>query len=79
MREEMQKANLPEPEFEILRGNFKVTFRKEIPDTSGRIPTQKTTQKITQKTILESLNETQLKILEIFRNLIIYTIKITGL
>lgn len=29
MREEMRKANLPEPEFEILRGTFKVTFRKE--------------------------------------------------
>lgn len=30
MREEMKKTNLPEPEFEILRGTFKVTFIKEI-------------------------------------------------
>lgn len=29
MREEMKKMNLPEPEFETLRGTFKVTFRKE--------------------------------------------------
>ena len=29
MRDEMKKMNLPEPEFETLRGNFRVTFRKE--------------------------------------------------
>lgn len=29
MREEMRKANLPGPEFETLRGTFKVTFWKE--------------------------------------------------
>ena len=29
MRDEMRRMNLPEPEFEILRGTFKVTFRKE--------------------------------------------------
>lgn len=29
MREEMKKLNLSEPEFENLRGTFKVTFRKE--------------------------------------------------
>ena len=29
MRDEMKKMNLPEPEFENLRGTFKVTFRKE--------------------------------------------------
>lgn len=29
MRDEMKKMNLPEPEFETLRGTFKVTFRKE--------------------------------------------------
>ena len=29
MREEMKKMNLPEPEFENLRGTFKVIFRKE--------------------------------------------------
>lgn len=29
MREEMRKANLKDPEFEILRGTFKVTFWKE--------------------------------------------------
>ena len=29
MRDEMKKMNLPEPEFENLRGTFKVTFIKE--------------------------------------------------
>ncbi len=29
MRDEMNKMKLPEPEFETLRGTFKVTFRKE--------------------------------------------------
>ena len=29
MRNEMKRRNLPEPEFETLRGTFKVTFRKE--------------------------------------------------
>ena len=29
MIEEMKKMNSPEPEFENLRGTFKVTFRKE--------------------------------------------------
>ena len=27
MRDEMKKMSLPEPEFETLRGTFKVTFR----------------------------------------------------
>lgn len=67
MREEMQRANLPEPEFEILRGTFKVTFRKEFSDISGKITTQKITQKTTQETILKALNETQLKILGILK------------
>lgn len=33
MREEMKKMNLPEPEFENLRGTFKVTFRKETEES----------------------------------------------
>ncbi len=57
MRKEMKKANLPEPEFEILRETFKVTFRKEKVEESE----QKSGQKII-------LNETQIKILEIIKN-----------
>ena len=30
MREEMKKMGMPEPEFQSLRGDFKVIFRKEI-------------------------------------------------
>lgn len=57
MREEMQKANLPQPEFEILRGTFKVTFRKEKIEESG----QKSGHKI-------ELNETQKKLLEVIKS-----------
>lgn len=59
MREEMENANLPEPEFEVLRGNFKVTFKKEI------VP--ETTQKTTQKIELETLNESQFKIIKLLK------------
>jgi len=45
MKEEMKKANLLEPKFEILRGTFKVTFWKKNETET----TQKTTQKATQK------------------------------
>ena len=36
MRDEMKKMNLPEPEFENLRGTFKVTFRKEKPTIKNK-------------------------------------------
>ena len=37
MRDEMKKMNLPEPEFENLRGTFKVTFRKEKQEIISQI------------------------------------------
>lgn len=37
MRDEMKKMNLPEPEFENLRGTFKVTFRKEKQEIIAQI------------------------------------------
>ena len=40
MREEMKKMNLPEPEFENLRGTFKVTFRKEKEETDVQNKTE---------------------------------------
>lgn len=41
MRSEMQRRKLPEPEFETLRGTFKVTFRNERIDRSGQKWTEK--------------------------------------
>lgn len=54
MRDEMQKMNLPEPEFETLRGTFKVTFYKENTEKSDRKVrqknrTEKSDRKIRQK------------------------------
>lgn len=40
MRDEMKKMNLPEPEFETLRGTFKVTFRKEKVDSNAQNKTE---------------------------------------
>ena len=68
MREEMQKANLPEPEFETLRGNFKVTFRKEKTECNVQNETelkhsvQKWTE-IDRNQIVNSLGTTEEKIL----------------
>ena len=44
MRDEMKKMNLPEPEFENLRGTFKVTFRKEKQEIISQIISQKIAQ-----------------------------------
>lgn len=44
MSDEMEKMNLPEPEFETLRGTFKVTFRKEKQETIAQITSQKIAQ-----------------------------------
>lgn len=41
MRDEMNKMNLPEPEFETLRGTFKVTFRKEKVESNEQNKTEK--------------------------------------
>ena len=53
MIEEMKKMNLPEPEFENLRGTFKVTFRKEKEESD----IQNKTEQIQggQKWILENI------------------------
>lgn len=48
MREEMRKMGLPEPEFESLRGDFKVTFRKEKIKISEQNKNQKFTEKFTE-------------------------------
>ena len=48
MREEMKKMGLPEPEFESLRGDFKVTFRKEKIKISEQNKNQKFTEKFTE-------------------------------
>lgn len=40
MRDEMNKMNLPEPEFETLRGTFKVTFRKEKVESNEQNKTE---------------------------------------
>lgn len=53
MREEMQKANLPEPEFEILRGTFKVTFRKE--------------KLLNVKECIKNCTENEIKLLELLK------------
>lgn len=54
MRDEMKKMNLPEPEFETLRGTFKVTFRKEKLDT--------VTQNFT-----ENCTDNEIKLLELLK------------
>ena len=48
MREEMRKMGLPEPEFESLRGDFKVTFRKEKVKISEQNKNQEFTEKFTE-------------------------------
>ena len=54
MRDKMKKMNLPEPEFENLRGTFKVTFRKEKKET-------------TAKNITENCTDNEMKILELLK------------
>lgn len=49
MREEMRKMGLPEPEFESLRGDFKVTFRKENVKINEQNKNKEFTEKLTDK------------------------------
>lgn len=58
MREEMKKMGLPEPEFESLRGDFKVIFRKEKSKVNNEI-----TQKEFTKEFTHEFNESEIKIL----------------
>lgn len=64
MREEMKKMGLPEPEFESLRGDFKVTFRKEKAKISEQNKNQEFTEEFTEK-----FTESEQKILkELIKN-----------
>lgn len=49
MREEMIKMRLPKPEFESLRGDFKVTFKKEKVKISEQNKNQEFTEKFTER------------------------------
>lgn len=48
MRDEMKKMNLPELEFENLRGTFKVTFRKEEQEIIAQNITEICTDNVTK-------------------------------
>ena len=48
MRDEMKKMNLPEPQFENLRGTFKVTFRKEKQEITAQNITENCTDNFTE-------------------------------
>ena len=54
MRDEMKKMNLPESEFENLRGTFKVTFRKEK-------------QEIIAQNITENFTDNEINLLELLK------------
>lgn len=72
MIEEMKKMNLPEPEFENLRGTFKVTFRKEKEESDIQNKTeqiqggQKWTE-VDRNEIIKNMESTQDKILYLIR------------
>lgn len=72
MRDEMKKMNLPEPEFENLRGTFKVTFRKEKEESDIQNKTeqiqggQKWTE-VDRNKIIKNMESTQDKILYLIR------------
>ena len=62
MRDEMKKMNLPEPEFENLRGTFKVTFRKEKQETTAQNITENCTDNFT-----ENCTDNEIKLLELLK------------
>ena len=62
MRDEMKKMNLPEPEFENLRGTFKVTFRKEKSDETVKNFTGNYTDNFT-----ENCTDREIKVLELLK------------
>ena len=72
MRDEMRKMGLPDPEFQSLRGDFKVIFRKDIVQKSVQKKTeedrrgQKRTEK-DRKTLLNELKSTQEKIIYLIK------------
>lgn len=72
MREEMKKMNLPEPEFENLRGTFKVTFRKEkeesdIQNKTEQIQCGQKWTEVDRNKIIKNMESTQDKILYLIR------------
>ena len=62
MRDEMKKMNLPEPEFENLRGTFKVTFRKEKAAETVKNFTENCTDNFT-----ENCTDREIKVLELLK------------
>ena len=56
MRDEMKKMNLPEPEFENLRGTFKVTFRKEEQEIIAQNITENCTDNFTENCTDNEIN-----------------------
>ena len=70
MREEMKKMNLPEPEFENLRGTFKVTFWKENKDVQKCTEKFQSVQKCTEEDrnkLTTNMESTQDKILYLIK------------
>ena len=66
MREEMKKMGLPEPEFESLRGDFKVIFRKEKSKVNNEITQKEFTDKFTYEftdKFTHEFNKSEIKIL----------------
>lgn len=62
MRDEMKKMNLPEPEFENLRGTFKVTFRKEEQEIIAQNITENCTDNFT-----ENFTDNEINLLELLK------------
>ena len=58
----MKKINLPEPEFETLRGTFKVTFKKEKQETTAQNITENCTDNFT-----ENCTDNEIKLLELLK------------
>ena len=72
MREEMKKLNLPEPEFENLRGTFKVTFRKEkeesnVQNRTEQIQSGQKWTEVDRNEIIKNMESTQDKILYLIK------------
>lgn len=70
MRDEMKKMNLPEPEFETLRGTFKVTFKKEKQETTAQNITENCTDNFTENytdNFTENCTDNEIKLLELLK------------
>lgn len=58
----MKKINLTEPEFETLRGTFKVTFRKEKQETTAQNITENCADNFT-----ENCTDNEIELLELLK------------